>query len=104
MNPEISKPSKPCNSGHLKQTFTLDKLQRIDNILRPLIGLYVRSKCSKRNDTLRFADKKLIRLSTLKHKKNQQTRESKSERKTYEAQTQQTLVKIVRERKLKWSS
>ena len=98
MNPEISKPSKPWNSCHLKQTFTFDKLQRIDKILRPLIRLYVRSKCSKRNDTLRFADKKLIRLSTLKNKKNHQTRESEPERKTDEAEKQQFVSKSVREK------
>ena len=34
-----------------------DKLQRVTNPLRSLLYLYVRSKCSKRNDTLRFADK-----------------------------------------------
>ena len=33
-------------------------LHQITCILRPLLHLYVRSICSKRNDTLRFADKK----------------------------------------------
>ena len=95
---ELIKASCSQISGHLKQTFTLDKLQRIDKILRPLIRLYVRSKCSKRNDTSRFADKKLIRLSTLKHKKNHQTRESEPERKTDEAEKQQFVSKSVREK------
>ena len=57
LNPKISQSNKQPNSSQIEQTFTKDKLQLVTNILRSLKHLYVRSKCSKWDDTLRFADK-----------------------------------------------
>ena len=84
----MRKPTIPRKCGQLEQTFTSDKLLLVTELLRPRLHFYIRSECSKRNDTLHLLIKKLIRLSTLKHKKDYQTRESKSERQTYEAEEQ----------------
>ena len=86
LNPELIKASCPQNSGHLEQAFLNDKLHLVNNVIRPLLLLYDRSKCSERNNNLCFADKKMISFCFLVHKKAQ--------RETYEVEEQRFVSEL----------